>query len=405
MAGIGAVAIHPLATYTSGMDSNSLVVIAIDGLRAAALGPYGNTTFPTPYFDRLASESVVYDQYLADSADVNLVTSSLWTGQHPLRPDASGGHPSLAARYRGGGIRCHLVTDEMPIAEHPGATDWDEIVVVESPAARPAEEVAETAMSTVLATALEVGLELNSRSEPSLLWVHLRGMQGPWDAPPQLAHSLRDEDDPQWEPCIEVPRLRESAGDDLAFAATCRYAGQVMALDQCLEGFVGELTSPRHPRAWDLVLLGVRGFPLGEHGWVGEPVPYGEQFHVPLCYRRADGAHRLTRYAGLVQPSDVHSWLTQFPQSREPLKPNRAFAISEARGKVAIASPEWRVVANVKGKEVPDIELYSSGDDRWQANNVASRCPDQTEEFCKLCQQLETLEGWESLLPALPLTG
>lgn len=386
------------------MVPHSLVVVAIDGLRAAALGAYGNTSFSTPYLDRLASESVVYDHYLVDSADVNRVTSSLWSGRRSLHSEPKENASSLASRLRVAGFRCDLVTDDMQLATHPSAADWDEVVAVETSAVEPAEDVAETGIGVVLATALEVGLDLGSRNEPSLLWIHLRGMQAPWDAPPHLAYSLRDdEEDPEWEPSIEVPRYSvvDSSGDDRAFIATCRYAGQVMALDECLEGFVGELMAP-DARPRDLVLMGTRGFPLGEHGSVGEPVPYNEQFHVPLCYRRSDGAHQLTRKPGLVQPNDVYAWLAQSSQTRVPLKPNRTMAISEASGLMAIASPEWRVVASLSNEDASVIELYSAADDRWQANNVASRCPDEVEEFSQLCQQLRSQENWEAIRSSPP---
>ncbi len=36
------------------METRLALVIVVDGLRASALGTYGNTTFPTPNFDSLA---------------------------------------------------------------------------------------------------------------------------------------------------------------------------------------------------------------------------------------------------------------------------------------------------------------------------------------------------------------
>ena len=43
------------------MHGDNILVIAVDGLRAAALGAYGNTTFPTPALDQFAADSIVFD--------------------------------------------------------------------------------------------------------------------------------------------------------------------------------------------------------------------------------------------------------------------------------------------------------------------------------------------------------
>src|SRR5262249_29498181 len=43
-----------------------VVVIAVDGLPAWALGAYGNDWIPTPNLDEFAAQSVVFDQHIAD---------------------------------------------------------------------------------------------------------------------------------------------------------------------------------------------------------------------------------------------------------------------------------------------------------------------------------------------------
>src|SRR5262245_10351723 len=45
--------------------TNATVIIA-DGLRPVDVGPYGNEWLPTPNLDRLAAQSVVFDQHFAD---------------------------------------------------------------------------------------------------------------------------------------------------------------------------------------------------------------------------------------------------------------------------------------------------------------------------------------------------
>jgi arylsulfatase A-like enzyme len=44
-----------------------VIIIVANGLRPSEMGPYGNEWLPTPYLDRLASESIVFDQHFLDS--------------------------------------------------------------------------------------------------------------------------------------------------------------------------------------------------------------------------------------------------------------------------------------------------------------------------------------------------
>lgn len=44
----------------------NVVVIVANGLRPSEMGPYGNEWLPTPHLDRLAAESIVFDQHFLD---------------------------------------------------------------------------------------------------------------------------------------------------------------------------------------------------------------------------------------------------------------------------------------------------------------------------------------------------
>ena len=81
-------------------------MIAVDGLRAAALGAYGNTTFPTPALDQFAAESLLFDWCFADAVELPAIYRSLWQSD------------DAAARSRSPerGYATTLVTDEPAIA-------------------------------------------------------------------------------------------------------------------------------------------------------------------------------------------------------------------------------------------------------------------------------------------------
>jgi len=59
------------------MTSRVLIVLIVDGLRARALGAYGNTAYETPALDQLASESLLFDRVLGESTDLDDVYNAL----------------------------------------------------------------------------------------------------------------------------------------------------------------------------------------------------------------------------------------------------------------------------------------------------------------------------------------
>ena len=81
------------------MRKRSAVVVVVDRLGAGFLGPYGNTWLETPHFNRLASESLVVETALADSADLADAYRALWRGLHRLEPslESDRGLAELAA--------------------------------------------------------------------------------------------------------------------------------------------------------------------------------------------------------------------------------------------------------------------------------------------------------------------
>ena len=101
-----------------------------------------------------------------------------------------------------------------------------------------------------------------------LIWLHTRGLYSSWDAPADLMASLIDEDDPEVVPSVVPPDLR-SGDDDERFAASCRYAAQVTTLDPLLGGCLELIEGLYEGEDYRLIVLGLRGFPLGEHGRIG----------------------------------------------------------------------------------------------------------------------------------------
>jgi arylsulfatase A-like enzyme len=145
----------------------------------------------------------------------------------------------------------------------------------------------------------------------------------------------------------------------------------------------------------------VRGFPLGEHRRVGgvDPRLYADQLHVPWLVRFPDGAGRLARSGRLVSPLDLLPTLVDWTDGGSekdlprwdgrsvlplvrPAIPSWRDALvfgSGATGNRAIRTPGWSLhyeAARDAGARPNGGELFVRPDDRWEANDVATLCPE-----------------------------
>jgi arylsulfatase A-like enzyme len=421
------------------MPDDHLLVIAVDGLRASALGAYGNTTYPTPSLDRLAAESFLLDACLAGSTDLELIYRELWRSAHALRTAEQAAQCSalpqlLAAR----GYATTLVADDREVITLGANVEFDQCVEVSPAEAARAEDVPQTSLGRLFAAACEaIGTDRPRADErPKLVWVHSRGMHGPWDAPLELQGSLLDEDDPAPYESIHPPELMldESHDPDTAFICGCAYAAQVMVLDECLGGLLEAAEQNFAESRWWLVLKGVRGYPLGEHGRVGgvDDRLFVEQLHVPWLLRSPDDLGRLARTAQLASHADLlptllnavargeareggdhRDGMSLLPLMSDPCAAWRDAVLSAGTsGARAIRTHEWSLRRRSAAEEHPEsppeqssdanagCELFVRPDDRWEANDVADLCPDVVESLgSALDRAAEQLERGEPASP------
>jgi hypothetical protein len=285
------------------------------------------------------------------------------------------------------GYAATLVTDEPIVATLPGAAAFDDRVTLAPEGARRAEDMSQTALARVFSAAIEQ-VEV-SQNECRLLWVHSQGLHGPWDAPLALQEDLlaREEGDPPPADEVQPPNvlLSDSSDPDAAFRWSCAYAAQIMTLDACLEGLLAAVDAAGAEN-WLVVLCGLRGLPLGEHGQIGgvDGRLYAEQLHVPLVVRFPNARHKLSRSGGLALLADLPAIVQSaigddlhFPRREEVVATGPA-------GERAIRTSDWSLRltgATDDSSGEAGCELYVRPDDRWEANDVAGLCPDVVEEL------------------------
>jgi len=393
----------PASRYNPDMN---VLVFVLDRLQAGYLGPYGNTWIQTPAFNRLAWQSFVFDQALIDSPQLEYLYRSYWQGWHPLCPKAPpANRRSLISAVGKSGLRTTLISDDPQISRLPHAEQFDELCTLDPPwRIETAEEVEQAHLARCFVEVIE---RLEAAREPFFLWCHLAGLGTVWDAPLSWRRAYHEQGDPDVPASAQVPEGRLSADPDPdeLWGISQSYAGQVSLLDSCLEAFLEFFDAAAAAKETLLVLTSARGFPLGEHGRVGscDGALYGELVNVPLLLRFPQGLGAACRSPALVEPADL--WATLWQWCRLGPLPHAPTALSllpvvrqetdllrdrlglrGLQNERAIRTPAWYF------RSAGEAELYAKPDDRWEVNNVASRCLEVVE-----CLQ-ETLVLYEQAL-------
>jgi len=421
------------------MSLRSAVVVVVDRLGAGFLGPYGNTWLETPALNSLASQSLLVETVLADSPHLADIYRSYWTGRHSLAGGdaawtASGvvsgqgflqseqssarndSHPlSLATALTQRNIATVLVTDEPQVAEHPLAAAFEQIVRVPSATViRCADDPSDTGMARLFAAAAEALAGLN---QSYLLWIHCRGMEGAWDAPLSYREQFRDEEDPRPGDFAAPPQIRidQSFDPDELLKLQHAYAGQVSLLDEQLAA-VFETLQQRLEEELLLAATSPRGYPLGEHGRVGscDHALYAELLQVPLLVRFPHQQGALVRSAEILQPADlgmavaehfglpleVPSALYQFVRHED--HPPREVAVAAGDNERAIRTPAW-FLRESHGSDQRRLELFAKPDDRWEVNDVSSRCQHELELLVAALDRFQGSLRQPAIAPLAPL--
>lgn len=385
------------------MNHQSAIVLVIDRLGAAYLGPYGNTWLETAGFNRLASQSLLCEQMLAATPDLLTTYRQYWFGE-------PAGEQSLPALARAAGCRAVLLTDDESIAAVPGSTDFDEIQLLkpgQQPTV-PAADVAETAIIKLMEAAAELLAAWRDSSQPQLLWIHARALNGPWDAPQELREQFADEEDPTPATTVVPPHemLAEDHDPDQVLSLTHAYAGQVFAVDLGLQALLAAVDELPQRDSVLFTVTSPRGFPLGEHLRLGEcdQALYGELLHVPCLIRFPQQEGALMRTQEFVQPGDMFATLAPPHSPRSLLQlargdnfESREFVQATGPQQRLIRTAAWQLRAAKDGDEEV-CELYVKPDDRHEFNDVASRAPQIVEQLLQLFAQPSVGELPEELV-------
>jgi arylsulfatase A-like enzyme len=402
---------HPRVLIVQAVQQNAIVLI-VDRLGAGFLGPYGNTWIETPHWNRLAAAAALFEFAITDSTHLPSVYRSWWHGTHAMAAEARTDiAASLPAMLHRGAVRSALLTDDALVAALPEAAAFDErMILTPALADRAAATIEETELAKLFAAAIEW---LQTAESPFLLWIHARGMHGLWDAPAEFRNRFAEGDDPVPPEFVAAPQRQLMAGTDPdeILGIVQAYAGQVALLDVCLGALLGELDSRNIAADTLMLATAPRGYPLGEHGIIGAANArlHEELIHVPLVIRAPQSSLASVRSQSLVQPPDVFATLRDWfacgdahaiaggddsaggtvrdasatsdrhqavwgqpllALADDVIQPGRDRAATIDEGQAALRTPAWLWQQLADGCQ----QLYAKPDDRWEANEVSTRC-------------------------------
>lgn len=374
------------------------IILSIDGLGTNLVGTYGNSLCPTPNMNTLAAQSICIDQFWADSADPIRVLASLWTGTHELNRNLD-----VFSKWTDWIRQGVLITDDKRLIDSDEANLFERVLFVEHQSLEDGTEFEE-----LMEAAL--GAWVTESQTISLIWIHSRGLRGAWDAPYSYRKIMCDEEDPE-PPQDVVPisfAVNASTDPDEIFGVSCALVGQVVVIDQAIGELLGTIRELNQQEDTLVGLIGISGYPLGEHGMVGGEYSslYAESLHCPCVLRLGEDLPVGVRFPVIMQPNDLGeylaAWLTAEGDEHEIEAvlnslydetidtPNRiGAAIAMSGNECYVASPAWacRLTSSPDNSQ-PKIELFAKPDDRWEQNEISIRATAIVEKMQVLREKL-----------------
>jgi len=343
-----------------------VLLITIDALQPAYLGPYGNEWVETPNLDRWAADGVVFDQHFADVPTVEAARNSWWSGRHAGLSATS--EPDLLERLRQAGV-----------------------LVVRA------------------ARGLKSALDKLAKSPHGLVWFEMDDLAPPWKLSAKYlgpyfdGQADEDDENPPLEPWLESLPAHVDDDDDITFERLQNsYAAAISKLDARL----GEIAEECAQRGCDdavRIVTAPRGLPLGEHGAAGFPAPLHEELaHLPLIMAWPDATHAGRRVAALTQSMDVAPTIAELfqvpwpagdnslvagrsllPLVQSPQATLRRHAVTTLDAAIGVRTADWHWL-----RAGPDqtAQLFVKPDDRWEVNDVH-------QQHVEVCGELEAIAG------------
>ncbi len=400
-------------------DRPSIVFILVDTLRADYLGSYGFDGDISPGLDRLAAESLRFENAFSQAPWTKPSIATLFTSLYPEvhgltnheglfwgkgRPNMRTGvlpeeAITLAEILRENGYRTASFMTNPMLAPTYGFDQGFEVYEV--------HEIRD--LSNLVMDAATRWIESIPDDEPFFAYLHFMDVHGPYDSPEKDFEALKDS------PSLGGDRaLREKEYDEISDYLKrvdwarepearsvrtwrARYAAGIRDFDRRLASFLEGLRSSGRFDNVYLVLTSDHGEELFEHqGWDHGHTLFGQQLHVPLLIRRpgGEGARAVTDVVGLidlmptllslagiessagVQGRDVSALLDG--DAVESRGVSRATATSDRPSLHAMRTPDYKLILDI---DTGETWLFNARKDPSEQENLSAERPEIVEEL------------------------
>ena len=360
------------------------VVLTFDGVNTAFLGPYGNTWLATPGWNQLATSSLLMEQCLTPNTQAEEAFRDLWGG--------TTGQKMLAEQLREHSVTSRLISDDekvLQIARETGFSSVETMAIPSTTAA--ADDLEQTALFQQIDTALH---RISSADHSTTVnWIHLLGMMGPWDAPPEMRDTLFDEEigeAPTWISPSPITNQDPLDSDDL-LRWQVSYAAQIQVIDFCLQAVQNWLEAIPSSIRPLLIVSAPRGCNLGTHGsCLDDATLWTDTAQVPLFV--VDGEQtRSLRSQGLASWLDIGPTLIDYMTGRsnadrrsllhriqQPGLTCRDRCLLRSQHEVGLRTEDWFLKLSTSS----DLNLYIKPDDRNDINEISQKLGSITEQLC-----------------------
>jgi arylsulfatase A-like enzyme len=400
----------------------NIVVVLVDTLRADYLGTYGFEGAISPNLDRLAAESVVYENCIAQSPWTKPSVASLFTSLYPQvhgLTNHEGKYWGAHSEARRTGI---LPEDAVTLAEGLSAAGYVTAGFVSNPWVKAdygfaqgfnrydeSATVAWDDADSLIGNALE-WIEALPEEQPFFVYLHFMDVHAPYDAPQEdydalidsaslgRTQALQEKQRPErkWQ---NIERRAAWASEEMRSTREywrARYGSGVRAMDRRMGQLLEFLRLEPQAKQTLLVVTSDHGEELFEHhGWSHGQSLYEHQLRVPLMIRPPGDAEGGIRVQRVVELIDLMPTLLDAagaaPVERAQGRPlgggeqvdleeRVAFATATQRspGLFAVRTSQYKLLHNIDNGRTMLFDLHSDPAERL---NIALREPETTERL------------------------
>jgi len=436
-----------LADLRAAVKGTNLIIVVLDAMRADHVGCYGYDRDTTPNIDRLARESVVFEQHFCQFPHTTCSTASLFTGQYPdthglvyeqkeeLRDGSVMMDPeafTLAKAMEKAGCVTSLLSANPCASPKLGVGgEFQDVFLLQrrqlkkegrqGPRRAQRQTGEKPGMVRTAPRLLEVACHriADTKGKRFFTYLHFLPPHYPYEASKEVAELYRGKQPPgywQGEPAFTQVYFRTWGDAAPATGADWvnLYDANLRWGDQALGGLIAFLKESNLLEKSLLIVTADHGEALGEHRYEFHATcPYDEATHIPLLIRFPGGKGPVGRVRVLTETVDVLPTVMElyglwYPREmvqgrsltglltgeREEL---HDYVFSRTAGHYPcylVRDHDWALLLYKGGKL---RALYDLGNDPRQRYNVAEERADQTSRMVRRFEQFARSQRYPPL--------